>query len=158
MWVISIYLFNSRDYSLQRDYFNKDLVNLQSAMALHTPASVLEELIWKEGLFSQSQICFFLFVLRFLMNFFFWNSSTFLKHNICLILVVSGWAPRLHPSRRLVFQLPRIFYFEIFQGSVIAKIWWERGEGDGEGENIRNSPQFKFVSEPKSNSYIWKPW
>lgn len=76
-----------------------------------------------------------------------------------LILAVRGWAPRLHPSRRPAFHLPRFFCFEIF--SRFADHWdisrevvketerWGRQGGGGGG--IRNSPHFESVPEPKSN-------
>lgn len=93
------------------------------------------------------------------MNYFFWKSGTFLKHNICLILQSVGELRDYIPGRRLVFQLPRIFYLRIFQGSVITKIWWERERGErgeqsaGWAEALGIRLGSSFVSEePKSNS------
>lgn len=98
------------------------------------PASEPEELMSKRGIVPT--IWDIYFQAFFCWRFFFWGELLLLKQLhvrkntiSSLILVVGGWAPRLHPSRRPVFHLPRIFHFEIFQGSLIAKIYRERWRG-----------------------------
>lgn len=122
---------------------------------VNTPASVFTNLIWENGLFSPSQLFFFV---KSSCELLLWKANTFLIHHICLILVVWVSSKITIPADGSYFSYQEFSYFwDCSRFSNHQDMMWAKGEQGGEGKNRRCSSYSSF-SQNLSQTVAFGNW